>query len=548
MARMRKILLTALCATLTGCATVGPTTEQSDPRSVDRAAAPVINKTKPAELQGSKRQESTPLSLRGSITPANDSERILSTPKFDDLIDRIRSGFAIPELDSPLVTQHERWIQRNPEYLARVFDRGGKYLHHIVEELEARNMPTELALLPIVESAFNPQALSKAKAAGLWQFIPSTGRIFDLEQNWWHDQRRDVLESTRAALDYLEKLHELQGRDWFLALASYNWGEGAVMRARKRNQAKNRSDDYLSLKMPKETQHYVPKLIALRNVLASPESFGITLPKIPNKPYFVVIDKEQSIDLSLAARFSGLSVDEFVGLNPSHHRPVISASRSNRIVLPADRAEAFQAALQAHLASGSPLVTWKPYTLKSGESLASLAARAGVSPQELIRANSLKKNTQVLPGTTLLAPIAAQTDEAHIETTLARFNGTRVVEKERLNPVYHRVTKRDSLARIAKRYDTTISSIRSLNNLKDELPVGTRLLIRKAEIRTIVTDEKGRKTILSSNADDSPEPASKAKPTQQKKSQKKKASEKKQGDKKAPPAKQQAKPITTARS
>lgn len=545
MARMQKILLIALCATMTGCATIGPSAEQSGQRPTDQTAAPVINKTSPADVVASKRYDPTPLNLMGKPEPSAAAERILSTPKFEDLIDRIRSGFAIPELDSPLVTQHERWIQRNPEYLARVFDRGGKYLHHIVEELEARNMPTELALLPIVESAFNPQALSKAKAAGLWQFIPSTGRIFDLEQNWWHDQRRDVLESTRAALDYLEKLYDLQGQDWFLALASYNWGEGAVMRARKRNQAKHRPDDYLSLKMPKETQHYVPKLIALRNVLARPEAFGIVLPKIANKPYFVVIDKEQSIDLSLAARFSGLSVDEFVGLNPSHHRPVISASRSNRIVLPADRAEAFQTALQAHLASGTPLVTWKPYTLKSGESLTSLATRAGVSPQDLIRANSLKKNTQVLPGTTLLAPIAAQTDEAHIETTLARFNGTRVVEKERASAVYHRVTKRDTLAKIAKRYGTTASSIRVLNNLQEELLVGSRLLIRKAEIRTVITDEKGVRTVLTSSEDDTPE--SKAKPSPSKKPPKK-ASEKKQPPKKATPAKEQAKPMTTAKS
>lgn len=543
MGSMRNFLLIALCASATGCATVGPSSDQTSSND-DRAtvvAQPTTKETGPV-----RKPPVAERSLSASSASARETEQILSTPKHEDLIDRIRAGFTIPELDSPLVAQHERWISRNPEYLARVFDRGGKYLHHIVEELEARNMPTELALLPIVESAFNPQALSKAKAAGLWQFIPSTGRIFDLEQNWWHDQRRDVLESTRAALDYLEKLYELQGQDWFLALASYNWGEGAVMRARKRNQARNRSDDYLSLKMPKETQHYVPKLIALRNVLARPEAFGLSLPKIPNKPYFVVIDKEQSIDLSLAARFSGLSVEEFVELNPSHHRPVISASRTNRIVLPADRAESFQKALQAYLASGAPLVSWKPYTLKAGESLATLASRAGVSPQDLIRANSLKRNAQVLPGTTLLAPIAAQTDEAHIETTLARFNGTRVVEKERINAVYHRVTKRDTLAKIAKRYGTTQSTIRALNNLQEELPVGTRLLIRKAEIRTVVTDERGKRTVLSSANDDRPEP--KAKPKRQKTTEKKKPANKKQASQKTPPAKTQAKPITTARN
>ncbi|MEN9772323.1 MAG: Membrane-bound lytic murein transglycosylase precursor [Pseudomonadota bacterium] len=543
MAPMRNFLLIALCASATGCATVGPSPDQTSSTD-DRPTVVAQPTTK--ETGAARKPPVAERSLSASAASVRDTEQILSTPKHEDLIDRIRAGFTIPELESPLVAQHERWIQRNPEYLARVFDRGGKYLHHIVEELEARSMPTELALLPIVESAFNPQALSKAKAAGLWQFIPSTGRIFDLEQNWWHDQRRDVLESTRAALDYLEKLYELQGQDWFLALASYNWGEGAVMRARKRNQAKNRSDDYLSLKMPKETQHYVPKLIALRNVLARPEAFGLSLPKIPNKPYFVVIDKEQSIDLSLAARFSGLSLEEFVELNPSHHRPVISASRTNRIVLPADREESFQKALQAHLASGTPLVSWKPYTLKAGESLATIASRAGVSPQDLIRANSLKRNAQILPGTTLLAPIAAQTDEAHIETTLARFNGTRVVEKERINAVYHRVTKRDTLAKIAKRYGTTQSTIRALNNLQEELPVGTRLLIRKAEIRTVVTDERGKRTVLNSANDDPQEP--RTKPKRQKTTEKKKPANKKQASQKAAPAKTQAKPMTTARN
>lgn len=541
---MRNFLVIALCASAAGCATVGPSLDQTSSTD-DRPKVVVKPATK--ETRAVKKSEVAELTLNARPESSRDTEQILSTPKHEDLIDRIRAGFTIPELNSPLVSQHERWIQRNPEYLARVFDRGGKYLHHIVEELEARNMPTELALLPIVESAFNPQALSKAKAAGLWQFIPSTGRIFDLEQNWWHDQRRDVLESTRAALDYLEKLYDLQGQDWFLALASYNWGEGAVMRARKRNQAKNRSDDYLSLKMPKETQHYVPKLIALRNVLARPEAFGLSLPKIPNKPYFVVIDKEQSIDLSLAARFSGLSVEEFVELNPSHHRPVISASRTNRIVLPADRAEAFQTALQAHLASGTPLVSWKPYTLKAGESLATLASRAGVSPQDLVRANSLKRNAQILPGTTLLAPIAAQPDEAHIETTLARFNGTRVVEKERINAVYHRVTKRDTLAKIAKRYGTSQSAIRSLNSLQEELPVGTRLLIRKAEVRTVITDEKGIRTVLSA-ADDDGTPEPKAKPKRQKTPEKKKPANKKQASQKGSPEKSKAKPITTARN
>lgn len=521
----------ALCALLllvSGCAGLPSPTSSG---GADRGAAPTTSA--PATGAVTSRAgtvtppPSAPKTTGAAITTDTYTapEPVLQTPRFTNLIDRIQSGFAMPELDSPLVTQHERWIVRNPEYLNRLFDRGGKYLFHIVEELEARGMPTELALLPIVESAFNPQALSRAKAAGLWQFIPSTGRIFDLEQNWWTDQRRDVIESTRAALDYLQKLYDLQDNDWFLALASYNWGEGAVMRARKQNAKRKKPTGYLDLKMPKETRNYVPKLIALRNVLSRPAHFGITLPVIPNTPFFVVIDKEQSIDLALAAKFADMSVDEFVELNPSHHRPVISASRTDRIILPADRAASFQQQLQEHLARGAPLVTWKPYTLKPNESLAALARRSGVTSNDLIKANSLKRNAQPLPGTTLLAPIAAQDDEPHIETTLARFTGSKVIEKERLSAVYHKVTKKDTLAGIAKRYGVSATQIRSLNNMAADAAIapGQRLLIRTARTQTVVTDEKGRKTVLASVNDEESAPVAKKAPTKTKAAPKKAA-------------------------
>lgn len=425
--------------------------------------------------------------------------RIDKTPRYDDLLTRIRDGFAMPELNSPLVAQHERWIVRNPDYLSRVLDRGGKYLFHIVEELESRAMPTELALLPIVESAFNPQALSSAKAAGLWQFIPSTGRIYDLEQNWWTDQRRDIIESTRAASDYLQRLYELQKKDWFLALASYNWGEGAVMQARKRNEAQRKPTDYLSLRMPKETRNYVPKLIALRNILRDPQKYGVLLPTIPNEPFFVIVDKEQSIDLALAARFAEMTVEEFVELNPSHHRPVINASRTNRIILPADKADRFQAALQGHIARGEPLVTWKPYTLQKNETLTALAKKSGVTATALRQANGLRPSANPLPGTTLLAPVRSQTSAAQIESTLAKFKGSRVIEKVHVPAVHHRVTSKDTLARIANRYRVSQSEIRRLNKLTGELQSGQRLLIRPARVQTVVTDENGRRNVIASS-------------------------------------------------
>lgn len=527
---MRKLLISAACTLLVGCSTLptGSQQAQSEPEPLDSVSVSVTDQPlavtpSPALAKPRKpRAEPEPPRSAAVPTPAPApiqsaavapspsaatppafsffSARNFFTPRHNDLIDRIRSGFSMPELDSPLVEQHERWFVQNPQYLSRVFDRGGKYLFHIVEELEARNMPTELALLPIVESAFNPQALSRAKAAGLWQFIPSTGRLYDLKQNWWQDQRRDIVESTRAALDYLQKLYEMQDRDWFLALASYNRGENAVLRERRRNESQNLPTDYLSINLPKETRHYVPKLIALRNVLARPGDFGLTLPVIENKPFFVMIDKEQSIDLKLAARFADLSVAEFTELNPAHIRPVISASRNNRIVIPADRADTFQERLQAHLAQGLPLVSWKPYTLQSDETLAALAKRAGVSTQELIRANSLRANARPLPGTVLLAPIAAHTDGAHIETTLARFSGSRVIEQETTKPIYYRVRKKDTLASIARRHRISQDRLRELNELNEEVKPGMRLLIRPAQTQTVMTDERGNKQVVGSAA------------------------------------------------
>jgi membrane-bound lytic murein transglycosylase D len=403
----------------------------------------------------------------------------------------------MPELPSKLVSRHTKRFVSNPEFLERVFDRGGRYLHHIVEEIEARGLPTELALLPIVESAFNPQATSHAKAAGLWQFIPSTGRVFNLSQNWWMDERRDVIESTRAALEYLEKIYELQGNDWFLALASYNWGEGAVSRAVRRNKAAGKPTDYLSLKMPRETAHYVPQLIALRNILRDPQAYNLTLPFVENKPYFAVIDKNQSIDLKLAAELAELSLEEFQALNPHLRRPVITVSRTNRVVLPIENIDAFNQNLENHLARNRPLVTWKPYTLKKGETLASVAKNTGVSAETLAKANSLKSaSARLMPGTTLLAPASVQPHEGPaIETALARFSGARTIEVVTVPPKTYRVRKKDSWASIARRFRVSEARLKSLNKSVRELRAGIRLILAPSRRQTVITEASGRRTV-----------------------------------------------------
>jgi membrane-bound lytic murein transglycosylase D len=473
---------------LAGCGTLQQSSAEqrpawSEPTTGPTASQPI--KSSPQATASPNQVKSAPGPQANPTTPAKPGNLML----------RVQRGFAMPELPSTLVDSHIKRFLNKPEYLERVFDRGGRYLHHIVEELEARGLPTELALLPIVESAFNPQATSSAKAAGLWQFIPSTGRAFNLSQNWWMDERRDIIESTRAALDYLQKIYAQQGNDWFLALASYNWGEGAVSRAMKYNKARKKPTDYLSLKMPKETRHYVPQLIALRNLLRDPERYGLRLPYVEDRPYFAIIDKNQSMDLTLAAELAELELSEFKALNPHLHRPVITVSQTTRIILPIENIQTYNQNLKQWLTAGLPLVTWRPYTLKKGDTLEKLSKAAGISPLELARVNGLKSpKAGLLPGSSILAPVSVQTHDPAIETTLARFSGAKTIEQVQLPAKVYRVRKSDTLAKIARQFGVSISQIRKLNKLSGEVKSGMRLIIRPAERKVLVTDAQGKRS------------------------------------------------------
>lgn len=318
----------------------------------------------------------------------------------DDLWDRIRHGFGMPNLDSPLVQQQQAWYLARPDYLRRVVDRSRRYMHHIVEELEKRGMPTELALLPIVESAYNPMAYSRAHASGMWQFIPSTGKTYQLDQNWWMDQRRDIIASTSAALDYLQSIYEMHG-DWHLALASYNWGENAVARAINKNMAKGLPTDYLSLTMPNETRWYVPKLQALKNIIAQPGLFNVSLDPIPNKPYFQTVEVSAHMDVAIAARLAEMTIEEFLALNPAFNRPVIPDKGGANIVLPAEKVDVFMSNLEAH---NKPLTNWQAYTIKKGESLAAVANKHGLTVTRLRQVNGISARMRIGPGHTLLVP------------------------------------------------------------------------------------------------------------------------------------------------
>jgi membrane-bound lytic murein transglycosylase D len=321
-----------------------------------------------------------------------------------DLWERIRRGYAMPDLENPLVHDRERWYSHRPDYILRMTERSRKYIFHIVEELELRGMPTELALLPFVESAFNPQAVSSAKAAGMWQFMPATGKTFELKQNAFRDDRRDVLASTRAALDYLQKLHGMFG-DWQLALAAYNWGEGSVGRAIAKNQRAGLGTSYSDLTMPMETRFYVPKLQAIKNIVASPQAFNSSLPQIGNHPYFQTVDITRDIDVALAAKLAEVALADFKALNPSANRPVILAAGTPQILLPWDNAVIFQNNLQAY--GGGRLASWTVWLAPATMRAADAAKRVGINEALLRSVNNIPPRMLIKAGSSLLVPRSA---------------------------------------------------------------------------------------------------------------------------------------------
>ncbi|MCC6609623.1 MAG: transglycosylase SLT domain-containing protein [Burkholderiales bacterium] len=400
----------------------------------------------------------------------------------EDLWQRIREGFAMPDLDNPrlnpLVARHQARYAGNPAQLKTVVERSRRYLFHIVEELERRGMPTELALLPMVESAFNPMAYSRAHASGLWQFIPSTGRNYNLEQNWWFDARRDIVASTNAALDYLSDLHEMYG-DWHLALAAYNYGENGLARAIERNRARGKPTDLGSLPLPKETQNYVPQLQALKNIVAAPERFGVALDPIPNAPYFVTVALTRDIDLQVAAQLAGMPVDELISLNPGHNRPVVSTSVAPSLVLPADRAEAF---LRSLAQSSEPLSSWQTYAFQNGDRLDKLALSHGISETRLRQINGIGPRHRVAPGETLLLPIGtARVPSADLPLfRLPSYASTG-------RTITYRVKRGDTLSTIARHHHVSVDDLRRWNDIHGVLRAGQRLTI---EVRGTATADK----------------------------------------------------------
>ncbi len=463
---MRPLLFLAagvLAFGLTACAT-GPALAPDTPgqgatpvaaaRPADAAPAPATSRAAGAVVPAGPLQPITAAEASSSTVA------LLETPP--DLWDRIRRGFGMPALEGDLVRQQEQWYASRPDYIQRMTERSRKYLFHIVEELERRGMPSELALLPYIESAFNPQAVSSARAAGMWQFMPATGAEYELRQNVFRDDRRDVLASTRAALDYLQKLYAMFG-DWHLALAAYNWGQGNVTRAIARNQRMGLSTSYTDLNMPNETRNYVPKLQAVKNIVANPAQFRAELPLIENHPYFQSVTITRDIDVALAARLADVRLEDFKALNPSLNRPVILAAGTPQILLPWDNATVFQRNFEGH--TTGRYASWTAWTAPSTMTVAEAARRVGMSEADFRSVNNIPPRMLIRAGSTVLAPRGAAV-VADVTSRIAETAQLNLAPEVSVRRTTVKAGKQDTVASIAARYRVKAADVARWNGVE----------------------------------------------------------------------------------
>lgn len=411
--------------------------------------------------------------------PPGEIEEIVTPGADDDEIytvwTRVRDGFKIPNMENSVVDENLAKYSKRPDYLQRMANRSQKYLYHIIEEVTTRGMPTEIALLPFVESAFVTNAKSRVKAAGLWQFMPATGKHYELDQTMWKDERYDVLQSTSAALTYLQRLHD-EFDDWPLAFAAYNWGEGNVRRAIKRNQSLGLPTDYMSLKMPAETRNYYPKLQAIKNIVQNPNDYGIKLPTIYNEPFFVQIFKDQDIDVKRAANLAGMSHEEFSTLNPSFNRPVIVASHNHSMLMPTDKLDQFIENLVAYRTSGKPLSSWTTYRVQPEDTVASIARKAHMTEAALREANQIPAGRRIKPGSLVLVSKSSglgNAEDISSDTIDASFALAQDYRR-----VTYRVRRGDNMRSVARRLGVSPATIMKSNGLRSQrLRVGQTLRV-----------------------------------------------------------------------
>ena len=398
-----------------------------------------------------------------------------------DLRQRIINGYTMPELNSNYTGTHEAWYASRPDYMKRMIGRSQRYLYHIVVEVEKRGMPSEIALLPMVESAFNPVANSRSKASGIWQFMPATGKNFGLKQDWWVDNRRDVTAATSAALTYLQKLHGMFG-NWDLALAAYNAGEGTVQRAIDRNRKKGLPTDYASLSLPEETKNYVPKLQAIKNIMRKPEVYGLNIDNIPNRPYFTKVIAPDQIDAKLAASLAEISYEEFISLNPEYNRPVITETGSaHEILLPISAANTFNLNLANY---DKPLVSWQTYHTKRGEHMDKIAQKFGINVSQLRDVNDIPNGKKLNSAQAILVPTNSKNNDlATIDINSSQassFNES--TNNSQLKT--HTIKAKQTLASIGRDYHVSVKRLMSFNQLENpNVKIGQVINIPASDIK-----------------------------------------------------------------
>lgn len=394
------------------------------------------------------------------------------TPKVEapDLWSRLLSGYKLPKSDNKRIAQHRKWYTRHPDYLGQVIEKGRPYLHYIVEQIEARDMPMEIALLPIVESAFDPFAYSRSRASGLWQFIPGTGKMLGLKQNWWYDGRRDVTASTDAALTYLTQLNERFNGDWSLALAAYNSGAGNVSKAIRKNAKKNKPTDFFSLQLPRETRYYVPKLLALAEIFQTPEKYNITINTIPNEPYFAKVNTETQLDLAQAAALADMDMDTMYQLNPGFNRWATDPDGPHHLLVPVDKQEQFITSL--HNMPVNERVVWQRYEIQKGDTLTKIAKQYRVSTEMLKKSNNLRSHRLSI-GKSLMVPVAAAKSRHYVASVDERLkrNQERIDKSQKNTRMNYTVKHGDSMWKIANRYGVSTRSIARWNNMAPTDPI-----------------------------------------------------------------------------
>jgi membrane-bound lytic murein transglycosylase D len=468
---------------LTACATAPATNPVPPPAPLTVAVLPTpVAATDQGQFAASAADAANVAVIQGGVVPS------LTPADYSDLFDRMRAGFKLPDSDHGAIDRELEWYANNPDYLSRAFNRADPYLYHIVTELEARGMPLELALLPVVESAFEPYAYSHSRASGLWQFIPGTGTRYNLKQDWWYDGRRDVLESTRAALDYLQALNNEFNGDWLLAIAAYNCGEQNIERAVARNQAAGQPTDFWDLKLPAETRAYVPKLLAMGRLVAHPERYGLSFNRIPNQPYFAKVDLSSQISLHVAAEIAGLTDEELYELNPAFHRWATDPSGPFSLLVPAETAEAFRTSV-VQLTPDQRLNV-QAYAVRKGDTMNGVARRFRTTSQVLRELNDLPKGPLQV-GSSLKVPSDSNLLPTKALRAAALVDGREHRSRRERSRIV--VRRGETLWAIAHQHGVDVNALALMNGLQPNTVLRPgqhlRLSTRAASANISVADE-----------------------------------------------------------